>query len=338
VPIYTPGRRRAIILLLLSSLLLLTIDLRGSSLLDTARDAYGEASRPFESAAEVVARPIRNAWRGITRYDALEEQNQQLREARDADRSIVITASGVISEYYALLAKNELSVPGDYERVTAQVIGPAANNVDQIVEINRGSDDGIRVGMPVVNQAGLVGTVTTPLSPHRASVRLLTDPNFYLAVKIVAAETPVFTTTTTITPTTVGVAAPPPDASGGAEPTTTTSAPAAATTTTVVPPDPRRDTGELHGQGPDDNPTVEFIADDPAFGRVKPGDVVFTTGGRTSKAPEGLIVGTVFHVTPRSPAEGPIVEVQPLANVDNLLFVDVLLYQPETEASATGND
>jgi hypothetical protein len=148
----------------------------------------------------------------------------------------------------------------------------------------------------------------------------------------------VFTTTTTITPTTVGVAAPPPDASGGAEPTTTTSAPAAATTTTVVPPDPRRDTGELHGQGPDDNPTVEFIADDPAFGRVKPGDVVFTTGGRTSKAPEGLIVGTVFHVTPRSPAEGPIVEVQPLANVDNLLFVDVLLYQPETEASATGSD
>ena len=105
-----------------------------------------------------------------------------------------------------------------------------------------------------------------------------------------------------------------------------------------MPPDPRRDTGELHGQGPDDNPTVEFIADDPAFGRVKPGDVVFTTGGRTSKAPEGLIVGTVFHVTPRSPAEGPIVEVQPLANVDNLLFVDVMLYQPETEASATGSD
>ena len=338
MPIYTPGRRRAIILLLLSSLLLLTIDLRGSSLLDDARDAYGEASRPFESAAEVVARPIRNAWRGITRYDALEEQNQQLREARDADRSIVITASGVISEYYALLAKNELSVPGDYERVTAQVIGPAANNVDQIVEINRGSDDGIRVGMPVVNQAGLVGTVTTPLSPHRASVRLLTDPNFYLAVKIVAAETPVFTTTTTITPTTLGAAVPPPDASGGAGPTTTTIAPPAATTTTLVPPDPRRDTGELHGQGPDDNPTVEFIADSPAFGRVKPGDVVFTTGGRTSKAPEGLIVGTVFHVTPRSPAEGPVVEVQPLANVDNLLFVDVLLYQPETEASATGSD
>ena len=227
MPIYTPGRRRAIILLLLSSLLLLTIDLRGSSLLDTARDAYGEASRPFESAAEVVARPIRNAWRGITATTRWRSRTSSCARQRDADRSIVITASGVISEYYALLAKNELSVPGDYERVTAQVIGPAANNVDQIVEINRGSDDGIRVGMPVVNQAGLVGTVTTPLSPHRASVRLLTDPNFYLAVKIVAAETPVFTTTTTITPTTRrggGAAARMlPD---GSEPTTTTQRPA----------------------------------------------------------------------------------------------------------------
>ena len=32
---------------------------------------------------------------------------------------------------------------GDYERVTAQVIGAAPSNVDQIVEINRGRDDGL---------------------------------------------------------------------------------------------------------------------------------------------------------------------------------------------------
>ncbi len=334
MPLYTPGRRRAIILLLLSSLLLLTIDLRGSSLFDSARTAYTEASQPFESAAEVVARPIRNAWRGITRYDGLEEENQRLQEQLDARQSIVITASGVLSEYYALLAKNSLSVPGDYERVTAQVIGPAANNVDQIVEINRGTNDGIRVGMPVVNQAGLVGTITTPISPNRASVRLITDANFYLAVKIVAPERPEFTTTTTSTTTAPAV----PNGSVDASAQSTTTTAAATTTSTLVPPDPQRDTGEMHGQGPDELPTVEFIADDPAFGRVQVGDVVFTTGGRTSKAPEGLIVGTVADVKRRSPAEGPIVVVQPVANVDNLLFVDVLLYQPETEASTGSND
>ena len=68
MPIYTPGRRRAIVLLLLTSVLLLTLDLRGNSLFDDARDAASaRCSRPFESAADVVTRPIRNAWRGITR-------------------------------------------------------------------------------------------------------------------------------------------------------------------------------------------------------------------------------------------------------------------------------
>ena len=34
------------------------------------------------------------------------------------------------------------------------MIGQSPNNLDLIIEINKGSDDGIRVGMPVVNPAG----------------------------------------------------------------------------------------------------------------------------------------------------------------------------------------
>ena len=37
MPLYTPGRRRAIVLLLLTSVLLLTLDLRGNAVFDTAR-------------------------------------------------------------------------------------------------------------------------------------------------------------------------------------------------------------------------------------------------------------------------------------------------------------
>ena len=55
MPLYSPGRRRAIVLLLLSSVLLITLDLRGNALLDSARSAWNQALRPFESAAEVVA-------------------------------------------------------------------------------------------------------------------------------------------------------------------------------------------------------------------------------------------------------------------------------------------
>ena len=69
MPLYTPGRRRAIVLLLLTSVLLLTLDLRGNAVFDTARSGFTKLLDPFETAADVVTRPVRNAWRGITDYE-----------------------------------------------------------------------------------------------------------------------------------------------------------------------------------------------------------------------------------------------------------------------------
>ena len=100
--VYTPGRRRAILLLVLTSLLLITIDLRGNALIDAARDGFDRAMRPFESAAEVVARPVRNAWRGITEYDDLEAENDRLEAQIDAMRTNDIAAQSVIEQWLRL--------------------------------------------------------------------------------------------------------------------------------------------------------------------------------------------------------------------------------------------
>ena len=87
MPLYTPGRRRAIILLLLTSALLLTLDLRGTSIFDSARAGFRRALEPFETAGDVVTKPIRNAWHGIMDYDDLAQENQDLREQIDAQVS-----------------------------------------------------------------------------------------------------------------------------------------------------------------------------------------------------------------------------------------------------------
>ena len=96
--VYTPGRRRAILLLVLTSLLLITIDLRGNALLDAARDGFDRAMRPFEDAADVVARPVRNAWRGITEYDDLEATTTASEAQIDAMRTNDIVARSVIEQ------------------------------------------------------------------------------------------------------------------------------------------------------------------------------------------------------------------------------------------------
>jgi rod shape-determining protein MreC len=291
--------------------------------------------RPFESASEVVSRPIRNAWRGITRYDDLEAENERLQEQVQAQQANDIQNRASLGAYYELRAYFGLETPGSFDRVLANVVGQTPNNLDQVIEIDRGRDDGLRVGMAVVSTIGLVGKITR-LEPDRAWVMLITDTQYAVPVKVVRPEVP---TTTTIATTTSAPSAVP----GATAPATTTTTLAPTTTvpgqtTTTLPPttlpDPQRETGQLVGRGPDSTPEVVFIADTPNFGRPTVGDIVSTSGGSFSLAPADLPVGRVVEVRQGSPSEGLILEVEPYANLDVLEFVQVILYSPESESPA----
>jgi rod shape-determining protein MreC len=354
MPLYTPGRRRAIILLLLTSVLLLTLDLRGNAVLDAVRTGYNKVLEPFESAADVVTRPIRNAWRGITDYEDTAEEVERLREQLDAQRADQISARAQILEHNELLALNNLPALSDYENVVATVVGASPTNIDQVIEIDKGRDDGIEVGMAVVSSAGLVGKITTPLLDDRAYVMLLSDLQYATQVKVVPGAPPRTTTSTTAPTTTVPGQVPP--ASGptdttptesssttttttsttvpAGEPTTTQSTTSTSTTTTLDLDSPR-ETGVLRGQGDGELPEVDLLADTPVIGRIRPGDIVLTAGGTESLAPQNIPVGLVVNVVNRSTAEGPLLEVEPLANLDELNFVRVVLYKPASEVEPT---
>lgn len=333
--LYSPGRRRAILLLLLTSLLLLTIDLRGNAIFDATRTAFERAMRPFENAAEVVSRPVRNAWRGITQYDDLERENQRLEAQTESMRTNDLVARGIYSQYQRLLAYFNLESPGSYDRVLASVVGLTSNNIDQIVEIDKGSDDGIRVGMPVVNESGaLIGKVTIPVTADRARVMLLTDTNYATGVRIVRSQTPPTTTTSTTTTTTLPAATPGSLDETTTSTTTTTTSTTTTTATTTTLPDPQRETGQLQGQGADEVPQVNFVEDNPAFGTPQPGDIVLTAGGNFGLAPPDIPIGVVTEIRRESASRGWILDVEPQANLDGLEFVQVILYQSEQDSGS----
>lgn len=181
--IYTVGRRRVIIALLLTAALLLTLDLRGNPVLDTIRDGFTRAMSPVERAADVVTNPVERAWNSYTNFDDLERENQALRDQLERQRGTQAAAEASIIDYNLLLALNNLPSLTGIETAKAQVVGGATNNIDQIVEINKGSNDGIAVGMPVVNQAGLIGKITV-VNPSTSKVMLVTDPRYSIAVEI----------------------------------------------------------------------------------------------------------------------------------------------------------
>jgi cell shape-determining protein MreC len=348
MPLYTPGRRRAIVLLLLTSILLLTLDLRGNAIFDGVRTGFNKFMDPLESAADVATRPIRNAWHGIMDYQEVKDENDRLQEQLDAQRGDQIAAQAAIQDYQALLATNNLPALANYPTVTAMVVGDSPSNLDQVVEINKGREDGLEVGMAVTTSAGLVGKVTAPLLADRAYVMLVTDPRYVTSVKVVSGTPTPTTTTTTVPPTTApGVPGAPPATAPPETPPTSvppgtappTTAPAESTTTTTIDPATdqtrQRDTGQLTGMGAEQLPQVDFLDDAPLLGRIANGDLIFTVGGNESLAPPDIPIGTVRNVINRSSSEGPLLEIQPSVDLDRMHFVTIILYRSESEAGTS---
>jgi rod shape-determining protein MreC len=184
--IYSIGRRRVILGLLLTTVLLLTLDLRGNPVIDNARDGFGRVMDPVEAAAEVVTNPMERVWHGITNYDDLEQENLALQEQVDRLIGTQAAAEAAVIEGQELQALYSLPSLSGIETEVARVVGKAANNLDQVIEINKGSTSGIQVGMAVVNQAGLVGMVSQ-VSRNTSRVMLVTDDRYTVAVKVTSA-------------------------------------------------------------------------------------------------------------------------------------------------------
>jgi len=185
--IYSVGRKRVILALLLTTALLLTLDLRGNAVIDAGREGFAQVMGPVETATGVVTNPIERFWNGISNYDELERENLALQEQVDRLTGTQAAAAAAVIEGQELQALYSLPALSGIDTEVARVVGAAANNLDQVIEINKGSSSGIAVGMAVVNQAGLVGKVTQ-VSRSTARVMLVTDSRYSVAVKVTSSS------------------------------------------------------------------------------------------------------------------------------------------------------
>lgn len=127
----------------------------------------GWTSARTEAVAEVVAGPrnLNTALEEIARLqtenDALRKENEQLLEAAGEAQ--------ILRELF-----NRAAETPEYRRITADVVGQDTNPILQSMLINKGYDDGVRVGMPVEAARGLVGQVYR-VTNNAAQVALLTE-------------------------------------------------------------------------------------------------------------------------------------------------------------------
>ncbi len=116
---------------------------------------------------------------------------QALRQRNAELEAQVAQLEGQILSMQQQLAQMEvLSALLDFSRahpenryMAAQVIGRDPSPFLRYILINRGSDDGLRRGMPVVSAEGLVGRVAA-VTANAARVQLITDPSTRINVKV----------------------------------------------------------------------------------------------------------------------------------------------------------
>ncbi|MGI8983844.1 MAG: rod shape-determining protein MreC [Acidimicrobiales bacterium] len=185
--VYRRSRRNRffLVLLALTSVTVLTLDYRGGgdgaleSVRQTARDAFA----PVQSAAETVFSPVTGLFNSVGDFGDLRSENARLRRELDAARADAIRGADADRERQGLLQLQGLDYAGGLESVPARVVSTAPTNFRLTITLDRGSDAGLDIGMPVVTAAGLVGRVTE-VSKIRSTVLLITDPQSNIGVRL----------------------------------------------------------------------------------------------------------------------------------------------------------
>lgn len=116
----------------------------------------------------------------VLMYHATYEDYVKLKNENGGLWAKITNAQELIRENRRLTGLLDFKRATPYESVAAVVIGRDPTNWNAILIIDKGFRSGIRVGMPVVNPAGVVGKVIE-LGDDISKVILVSDPNFSVA-------------------------------------------------------------------------------------------------------------------------------------------------------------
>ncbi len=178
------SQRLTLVILVLASITAITLDYRGpvSHALDSVRNGARDAVSPIQRVLADAFHPIGDFFAGAVNYGALANENARLREQLGNVRRDELENAGAEQQLQELLAQEGLPYLQNSKSVVASVMAGPSSNYELTIEINRGTADGVGVGMPVVAGAGLVGTVIQA-GATTAVVRLITDPRSSVGVR-----------------------------------------------------------------------------------------------------------------------------------------------------------
>lgn len=177
-------------LLLLLTVLCIALEILSftdSSFAEPIRKVNGYLLTPIQKGMNEVGRWFTDKGDNLTSLKEVMAENEALKEKLD---SLMIENNRLAQEKNELNQLREiydLDQTYDYPKVAAKVIGKNPDNWFRVFQIDKGSDDGIKVDSNVIAGSGLVGIVTE-VSPKSSIVRAIIDDSSNVSAKFSATS------------------------------------------------------------------------------------------------------------------------------------------------------
>lgn len=192
LPTQTPKKRISggilAILLSIVSLALLTLwSFEGGSSSDASgalhsmRSAVQSVIAPFDRASSYLGSGADTLGTAVGDATASPETLSELKSQNEELTALVMELEEYRLENERLSALLDLSNAYGLETSAAHILKQSVDSWNQTITIDKGSEDGMAVGMPVMSPNGLIGQIES-VSLYSSQVRLITDQNSGVAV------------------------------------------------------------------------------------------------------------------------------------------------------------
>lgn len=180
--------RLLFISLLVTSLFLITLDLRGVSVVSTIRNSTQSVLAPIQRVGSNLLSPIGNLFADISNLTQTRSRIQKLESENRELKSQIILNQSIASELNQFKKILDFAGKARYKIVSARVIskGGTATFGDTLV-IDQGEKSGIRRDMTVIGGSGLVGVVKSTTADSSV-ILLLSDPSFRVGVRVAGTQ------------------------------------------------------------------------------------------------------------------------------------------------------
>jgi rod shape-determining protein MreC len=169
-------RTLTVIVLLVLSLSLISLDQnsRTHSLTSGIKSVANDVYSPLRQGVLDIISPIGNFFAGAFNYGSVQAQNERLQRTIGQLRAAQLEQGFEKSQLRNITALQNLPFLQSLPTVTAETVDSYSSNFTATITLDKGRDDGVDVGFPVVGAGGLVGQVIQSFH-HTAIVQLVTD-------------------------------------------------------------------------------------------------------------------------------------------------------------------